>query len=175
MPSDQNAYFQGEGVPLRVRFLDERAAPETDDGVVVVVERDGGRRRRVKLKRDVARRGIFEGSVSNLELGTYRAWLVAPLLEGSAPSRRFSVVPPPGEHARLEMDAADLQAAAEGSQGKFYTIETVHQLLRDLPRGRQVRIEALPATPIWNSPWLAGLFVVLLVTEWLLRKKLGWM
>ena len=175
MPSDQNAYFQGEGVPLRVRFLDERAAPETDDGVVVVVERDGGRRRRVKLKRDVARRGIFEGSVSNLELGTYRAWLVAPLLEGSAPSRRFSVVPPPGEHARLEMDAADLQAAAEGSQGKFYTIETVHQLLGDLPRGRQVRIEALPATPIWNSPWLAGLFVILLVTEWLLRKKLGWM
>jgi hypothetical protein len=175
MPADQNAYLLGEQVPLRVRFLDERAAPENDDGVVVVLERDGGRRQRVKLRRDIARRGIFEGTVSHLELGTYRAWLAAPLLDGNAPSRRFSVVPRPGERARVEMDAADLQRAAKGSQGKFYTIETVQQLMSDLPRGRQVRIEALPARPIWNSPWLAGLFVGLLITEWLLRKKLGWM
>ncbi len=110
MPSDRNSYSQGEGVPLRVRFLDERVAPASDDGVVVVVERDGGRRQRVKLRRDVARRGVFEGTASNLEVGNYRVWLAAPLLDGQAPARRFAIVPPPGEQARLEMDAADLQA-----------------------------------------------------------------
>ena len=105
----------------------------------------------------------------------FRPWMAAPLLDGSAPSRRFSVVPPPGEQARLEMDAVDLRSAAQESDGKFYTVETAHRLIGDLPRGRQVRIEALPATPIWNSPWLAGLLVALLLMEWLLRKRLGWM
>jgi hypothetical protein len=71
------------------------------------------------------------------------------------------------------MDAADLRSAAKTSQGKLYTIETARTLLEDLPRGRQVRIESLPPTPIWNLPLWAALFVVLIATEWLLRKRVG--
>jgi hypothetical protein len=37
----------------------------------------------------------------------------------------------------------------------------------------QVRIESLPPVPIWNSSLLAGLSVVLIATEWLLRKRSG--
>ena len=73
------------------------------------------------------------------------------------------------------VDVDDLRLAAQTSEGRFYTLENVDRLLHDLPRGRQVRIETLPPAPVWNSPWLAGLFVLLLVVEWLGRKRAGWL
>ena len=71
------------------------------------------------------------------------------------------------------MDAAELKSAAKLSAGKFYTFATANTLLDELPPGRQVRIESLPPQPLWNSPLLAGVFVLLLVVEWLARKKAG--
>lgn len=173
LTSDREEYRRGDPVRLRVRFFDERLAPAVDDGVVVMLEQEGGKRRRITLRRDAARRGVFEGLATDLPEAQYRAWVAAPTLEGKPPSQRFSVVAPLGERARLEMDAADLKFASEQSRGKFYTLETADRLLKDLPRGRQVRIESLPPTPIWNSWKLAALFVSLLAAEWLLRKKAG--
>jgi hypothetical protein len=109
----------------------------------------------------------------NLPDGAYRAWLAAPTLEGQPPAQQFSVLAPPGEEARLQMDAADLRQAAKTSEGKFYTIETAGRLADDLPRGRQVRLASLPPTPIWNSPLLAALFVGLIAAEWIIRKRGG--
>jgi hypothetical protein len=71
------------------------------------------------------------------------------------------------------MDAAELTQAATTSLGKFYRWHQARGLADDLPRGRQVRIESLPPRPIWNAPLLAGLFVVLIAAEWLLRKRVG--
>jgi hypothetical protein len=174
MPPDRTQYYRGESVSLQVRFLDERLAPAADDGVAAVLEREDGRRKRTELQRDPMRRATFEGQVSDLPEGAYRVWLVAPTIEGNAPSRRFSVVPPPGEQARLEMDKADLESAARTSQGRFYAVAAAGRLPADLPRGRQVRIQPLPSEPVWNSPVLAGLCVALLIGEWLWRRKLGW-
>ncbi len=173
--ADRAQYHRGEPAALQVRFWDERTAPSADDGVVVVVEQSGGRRQRVKLQRDALRRGIFDGVVTNLAEGTYRAWLAAPSLEDKPPTAAFAVVPPPGEQARLVMDVADLRLAAETSQGRFEPLASASRLLEDLPRGRQVRIESLPSEPLWNSPWLAAICVLLLTGEWLWRRRVGWL
>ncbi|MCY2995751.1 MAG: hypothetical protein NTY19_49070 [Planctomycetota bacterium] len=173
LTSDREEYRRGESVRLRVRFFDDRLAPARDDDVTIMLEREGSQRRQIKLHRDAVSRGIFEGAVSNLAEGSYNAWVATPTLPGKPASQRFTVVAPPGEQARLELDAADLQQAAKVTQGKYYTIRTADQLVKDLPRGRQVRIESLPPTPIWNSSLWAGLFVALILTEWLWRKKAG--
>jgi hypothetical protein len=171
--SDREQYRRGDSVQLRVRFFDDRLAPPQDDGVTVMLEHEGSKRRQIKLTRDALDRGIFDGAVDNLAEGQYRAWVATPTLEGKPPARRFSVISPPGEQARLEMDAADLKLAAKTSQGHFYTMQNVDRLTADLPRGRQVRIEALPPEPIWNWWPLALSFIGLIVTEWLLRKRMG--
>jgi hypothetical protein len=173
LTSDRVEYRRGETVRLRARFFDDRLAPEMDDGVRVMLEREAGERRQIALSRDAANRGIFEGLISNLAEGNYRVWVATPTLPGNPPSQRFSVIAPPGELARLEMDAADLQLAAKVSQGRFYTFSEAELLLEDLPQGRQVRIDSLPPKPIWNSPVWAFLFVALITTEWLLRKRVG--
>jgi hypothetical protein len=172
LASDRQTYRRGDVVNLRVRFFDEREAPAQDDGVAVVVEQAGGRNRRVTLERG-ARRGVFETALTGLGPGRYRAWMATPTLADGAPTTEFTVEDPGGELARLRMDVKDLQTAAQRSGGKFYTFATAGKLLRELPAGRQVPIEALDPVPIWNSNLIAGLFVVLLVTEWLLRKRAG--
>jgi hypothetical protein len=173
LDTDRDEYRRGETVGMRVRFLDDRLAPEADDGVTIVVEREAGQRRSVTLRRSAAERGVFEGTAGQLPDGKYRAWIAAPTLAGQPPAKEFQIVAPPGELARTRMDTAELQAAAKVSLGKFYRFDQADKLLDDLPRGRQVRIESLPPRPIWNAPLLAGLFVLLIGAEWLLRKRVG--
>lgn len=171
--ADPPSARRDEAVRLRVRFLDDRIAPAEDDGVTVMLEREEGQRNQLKLRRDAAARGVFEGSISNLAEGKYRAWLAAPTVEGKPPATQFTVVEPPGEKNRLETDLVDMRAAAEKTQGRSYTFANAAKLLKDLPEGRQVRIESMPPEAVWNYPLLAAVFVVLLVTEWLLRKYVG--
>jgi hypothetical protein len=175
--TDRQEYRRGDAVRLRVRFLDERRAPPEDDGVSVIVQRSGGRKHQVTLRRDTTRRGTFDGTISDLPDGQYRVWLAT--AGDQATPRYFTIAAPPGEQARIVMDSTDLRRAAKTSQGKFYTLRgssvshPAHRLPADLPRGRRVTIESLPPTPIWNSPLIAGAFVLLITVEWLMRKRAG--
>ena len=51
LATDRDEYRRGEAVELRVRFLDDSLAPQADDGVLVVLQREGGERRNVTLRR----------------------------------------------------------------------------------------------------------------------------
>jgi hypothetical protein len=173
LTTDRSEYLRGEPVRLRARFLDDRQAPPQDDGVTVVVEHQAGQRKSVTLRRNAANRGIFEGVASGLLDGDYRAWLATPATDGQPPASQFSIEAPPGELAQVRMDSRQIDQAAKLSSGRSYRFATADKLLRDLPEGRQVRIESMPPEPIWNAPLLAGLFVALVATEWLLRKRWG--
>ena len=173
LTADRQEYRRGDVVRLRVRFLDDRLAPPQDDGVMVVLERERSRRVNLTLRRDATNRGIFEGTAGDLADGKYRAWMASPTLEGQPPRTEFAITSPPGELARLQMDAAEMQQAAKASGGKFLRYTDADQLLATLPKGRQVRVESLPPQPLWNAPILAAAFVVLLTGEWMLRKRWG--
>jgi hypothetical protein len=96
-----------------------------------------------------------------------------PRVEGEAPQVLFSIQGPTGENTRKGADLDDLQRAASESGGRLLNIDQLEDLPRVLPLGRQVRLQSRPARPIWNNPWLALLFVVLITAEWLLRKRFG--
>ena len=182
-------YRQGDAVPLQVRFRDERQAPPDDSGVVVVVEREGDKPHRLTLNRSAQRRGIFTGTFPSAPVGRYHAWIVSPALPAPAPSVDFEVEPPPGELARLQMDLAELQQAAEGpylaarnqagthiprtGYGRLYRVDRTAGLLADLPRGREVVLEPLEPFELWNWFPVPLLLLTLLVAEWILRKSRG--
>ncbi len=168
--TDRREYQQGEPVTLRVRFDDPRRAPAADDGVTVVVEQQGRQLQRIKLRRSAAGQALFQATLPRPNVGEYHAWLAVPSMERVAPSADFRVVAPPGEFERIEMDAVALRRAAERTGGRFYTFDTAGRLLRDLPKGRQVPVESLPPTPLWNRWFVLLAFLGLLVTEWILRK-----
>jgi hypothetical protein len=125
------------------------------------------------LHRNPAVDSVFESSLHDLAVGTYEVLLTEPQLPGTPPATRFSVVAPPGEFARLEMDAAALSEAAETTRGKFYTLANADRLLADLPAGRRVPIEKLPPVSLWNRWWMIAVFLAAITSEWILRKRKG--
>jgi hypothetical protein len=173
LAADREEYRRGDVVRLRARFFDDRLAPAQDDGVNIILEHEGSQRKNVRMRRDAASRGLFEVSLGNLADGKYRCWIASPTLEGQPPSAAFSITAPPGELARTQMDSADMKLAAKGSGGKYYTFLEADKLSADLPKGRQVRIASMPPKPLWNAPLLAGMFMGLLASEWMLRKRCG--
>ena len=170
---DRRSYRRGEPVRLRVRFVDERLAPPADDGVAVMVERDGQERRSVTLHRDAASQGVFEGLLPQAPEGRFHAWLVAPAFEGRAPAVDFQVVAPPGEFERIEMDRPELERAADATRGRLYTLANLRELAAALPAGQQVPIDTLPPISLWNRWPVLVVLLVLLCGEWLLRKRMG--
>lgn len=173
LTSDRREYRHGENVRLRVRFFDDRQAPAEDDGVTVIVEREGAKNERLQLHRNAGDRGVFEGIISRPADGACHVWVAAPTLPGDAPAADFRVVAPPGERARWQTDVAALRRAASDTRGRSYNIATAGQLLKDLPQGRQVKTDPLPPLPLWNHWLLMVLFLTLLVAEWLSRKARG--
>lgn len=173
LSADRRQYRYGDAVRLRVRFLDERLAPAADDGVTVMVQQEGQRRSPLTLHRSAAARGVFEGVLPRPPVGTYHAALASPTLPGAAPSADFMVVAPPGELETVRLDVAGMRRAAEETGGHYYALTEASTLFDDLPRGRQVPIEALPPVTLWKKWPLLALFLVMIVGEWLLRKRKG--
>jgi len=169
---DNAKYDLGEPVRLRVRFTDERRAPDEDDGVTVVLERPSHKSERIKLWRSRGR-ATFEAVLSPPAVGNYHVWMAIPTVEGQAPAVNFEVVGPKGEEGWRPADTAALRLAARQTRGRFYTFDTAAQLVGDLPEGRQVPVETLPPKPLWNRWPLLLLFLGLLIAEWILRKRGG--
>jgi hypothetical protein len=94
-------------------------------------------------------------------------------LKGATPATGFRVMPPAGELAHTQMDAVAMRHAAEETGGRFYTFDEADELLRDMPEGQQVPIEALPPLPLWNRWPVLALFLGVLIVEWIIRKRGG--
>ena len=116
---------------------------------------------------------MFEVTLPRPAIGKYHAWLAPSVESGKSPAVDFRVVAPPGEFERTATDAAELMRAAQETGGRFYRLTNVADLAEQLPVGRQVPIETLPPHVLWNRWWLSALFLTLLVSEWVMRKRKG--
>lgn len=171
LAADRSLYQRGESAQLRVRFLEERLAPADDDGVVVMVENQGGSQQAARLQRVPGLASVFEGRVHRLRDGTYRAFVAQPSFPEAPPSVEFRVEAPRQELQKRSTDRADLQKAARLTHGNYYSLAEVESLPDDLPPGRPVTLERQEPRLLWNR-WEPLLCLTLLLTgEWLLRKK----
>jgi hypothetical protein len=173
LAADRREFQRGEPVRLRARFRDVRLAPSATNEVTVLIEAPGQPRRRATLRRNPTAAGVFEGTIADLGEGQYQVLLVEPQLSGNPPSARFTIVAPPGELTRTEMNRAALTAAAETTHGEFFTVADANRIVDELPAGRRVPIENLPPIPIWNRWWLLCAFLACVTAEWVLRKRKG--
>lgn len=165
---------RGDQVLLRARFGDEANAP-ADDLLPIRIEPADGEAIRSSLRRtEMARRGLFEGSVTGLKPGTYHAVVSLGSTPEAEASCDFEVLTPQTELDRPEMASESLRRAAEISGGQFARWSESDDMLEKLPSGKGARIASLPPIPLWNSPWLAALVVGLWASDWLLRRRAGW-
>ena len=170
--SDRDEYDQDDTVHLRVRFLNEQHMPDEDNGVQVVIEREGGGREELELRRLPQVPTVFEGQIRRAREGTYHAWVAQPSFKEAPQSIDYRVEPPRRETSNRSLDRAELTAAAKITRGKAYTLATVGQLPDDIPPGEPIPIESEDPIPLWNRWEVLLLFAGVLTIEWLVRKKL---
>jgi hypothetical protein len=169
---DRTVYKTGDNVAIRVRFVDERLAPQANDGVAVVVERSGDAQRKVTLKRVPEAPAVFEGQLPQVAEGSYHAWVAVPSFAEAPPSQDFKVESPARETRVLRTDVAELTRASELTQGKAYSLADAQQIPAEIPPGLPVPLNTDQPIGLWNH-WLAFvLFTCLISAEWILRKRL---
>lgn len=160
----------GDPIQVVVKLSAEAAATIGDATCQVTLEQTDAESRTIELKRTQAAAPEYKATESNLPAGSYRAFLSRPN-DASTGSVTFTVTAPPGEQANLRSDWRSLQTLAEQSHGQFYPAANADNWLRELPKGTAVRRGALPPLPLWNSTWVAILLVLLLTSEWIMRRS----
>jgi hypothetical protein len=180
----QTPYRRGERIVVTVRFPDDAPAPAPDVPVRVKVQRgplpnpDGtsaagtGETVSLALAKVEGTRATYQAALTRTPDGEYRFVLDEPEVTGSRPRAEAKVLPPPAELDRLEMNRADLAAAAALSNGGFYTLASAEDVFRDLRNLQRVPLnQPCEPLPVWNHPATFALVLLLLAAEWLLRKR----
>ncbi len=178
----QTPYRRDEPIRLTARFPDDAAPPQTDT-IKLIAERRGSRGANdtanepelesstIALTKVPNSRGEYEFVLKRTPEGEYRFRFADATTSRSTAEAR--VLPPPGELTRLEMNFAEFQQAAAESHGKAYTFANADELLTDFPEViRQPLAEPCPPRELWNQFGVFALCLLLLATEWLLRRQL---
>jgi hypothetical protein len=182
MPKSE--FRRDERVTVQVRFPIEAPVPHGDGPVRVAVtrtplpNRDGTpgagatETAALELKRVPGPTVQYETTLARAPEGEYRFELTDPELPGSRPSATARVLPPLNERDRTEMNGADLKKAAEISGGGFYTLANATDVFADLKNLQRVPLnQPCPPVQLWNHPLVYLLVMLLLLGEWLLRKR----
>lgn len=188
----QTAYRLGEPIKVTVKFPDAgpvggkdgiKIGPKTE--VKVIVEHKPKDRPDAKGEAEIQTMQLskiegsraYEAMLTRTREGKYRFWLSTPDVSkedptGQKPSAEAVVELPPGELDRLRMNREELKAAAETTDGGFYTLASADQLLEELPGGVRVSLSTpKPPWVVWNHFLIFLLVLAALSAEWVLRKR----
>lgn len=160
--ADKAAYGRGESALLTVR-MSEATGTESP---VVIVESPAGEQARLTPTPSSAGPRLYEAPLPLATAGLYKAWVDGHAVEASV------ILEVQSPRAELQTPAADealLARIADQTGGEHALLEGIDELLAKLdlsPRAvlRQERIA------LWDAPWLAVAFVMLLGGEWALRR-----
>ena len=189
----QTPYRVGEKIKVTVRFPDNtpsaggnQQGPKLDNKTKVEVtvvylpadakEKAESEKSTIQLGKVEGSWGTYEGIWDRTREGKYRFRLTNPDVsatqpDGEKPTAEAIVELPPGELDKLRMDYQEMMRAADSTQGKFYTLANADNVLEDVPPGSRVAISSqVPPTLLWNQWWVFVLIVLLITSEWVLRK-----
>lgn len=169
--TDREKYEAGDDATIRVQFFRESLAPPEDGGVSVVVERSGDVARTIQLSRIPGSLSQFEGRLTKLLEGRYHGWISAPQFDDSPPSINFRVEAPSRELKQRDLDQQDLLAATRQTHGRYFSVANAMDLPATIPEGQPVSLGTQKSITLWDRWEFLLLFAVLMLAEWLLRKR----
>ena len=172
LTADRSTYSLGERVVLRARLLTPNFLPVRLKEVMAELQRTDGQRFPVKLDPVPGAAGVYSGEWLPSRAGAYKALLLAP--NGQRAESMTNVVI---ETSSLELDEpqqneALLKRVAALSGGK-YLLWSQAASLPDFIPDRHQEVATRIEHELWDAPLPVIVFVLLLVTEWILRKRKG--
>ena len=152
-------------------LVDESWQPLT--GATVIAEiRDSGDAVVQTFELEGGERGRYRGKGRPLPTGEYRYTVRARVDTNvvAMASGRLATSPVSREELWPGSRPLILDKLAAGTGGQRLTPETWPDMLEKFPRRPTLRL-SLATLRLWESPWLLALILVLLGTEWILRRR----
>ena len=179
---EQAAVQRGEKISVRARLRDAQGRPVTGEAAQqimasAVLLRDGKPLAEVRLAPDSSGGGLYRGDLeAPAAPGAYEVALTTDRYAGGKLSAGVGVLvrrpSASGELARLDADEALMREISETSGGRFlreYEADDLPELLSGLSHTRTVTSEY----DLWTSWPLFTLAILLLGTEWVIRRRTG--
>jgi hypothetical protein len=192
---NKSNYQLGENVKLRVRVRDERGDATSHAEVSVTLTNQADNKpKTLQVPANDSQQGLYELIIPNPDKGDYAMEVVA-TKDGKELGRRklaFTVIPPADEMLKIAANPQLLTAIANETHGMYYELgqfpQFIDQLIRSDPKFGQPQQRSVPlddyirdlaavvgADPQWDAkydlPVQAGLMVLLLVSEWVIRRQ----
>jgi len=161
----------GQPVTLTADVVDKRFVELNDASVVARVTSPSGKTQAVPLQWTGERNGQYRANFETSEAGWYKATLEATRQGESVGTAVAHVraVPDDAEYFDAAMHAPLLKRIAQDTNGRFYAADATSTLPDDLKySGRGVT--AVEERELWHMPALLMALVVVICTEWGLRR-----
>ena len=171
-------YQAGDRAEIRVRLRDEHGRLISAGHPLAMLFRDGQKIATLPLAADENSGGAFRGKTAALAPGRYEVRVDAGQLVPATPDMpvEFYVQDKGGdaahELAELTCNEDLLKQMAQASGGEYFREEEVAKLVHKLAPLSNGRIEE-SETVLWQSWFWFIPIMVLLTTEWILRKRVG--
>lgn len=172
--SAKDKYNIFDTVEIHATAKDQNYNPETIDTLKVELERPGGEKESIVLKKE--RPGYYRGSTKASAPGIHRLTLVPPTGDVKEKiERTFTVVVPNDEKKLPFMNGELLTEMAALSAGEFVTLDEIMEVPDKIVPNHRTHLVKSSVKPLIDSPdflWIvAALFVGFLTIEWIIRKR----
>ena len=177
--ADKMVYDPGGRASLRVRVRDDKGRAQDSGDFVALLYRDGRLYSEVELDADPNQGGIFRARTGRLEGGEYeiavkQKYLLKKDREFDA---RAEFVVRSGNNRELDNLSVNrelLETVAHNSGGQYFAEEEARNLV-DLLESIDKKKVISSETNLWSSYWWFTAIIGLLVAEWVLRKRAGYL
>lgn len=166
-------YELGGQVRLTLRVLDPVLLQQLPEQIRVEIRDGTGQPARFQtLLRQDGQNDLYSGSFTADRVGKFTVQL--PPIAGGVDMMEvpLEVSLPRLELTDPQVDRTQLSRLASETLGKAIDYETAGVELPQIPSAAKV-IPVSSGQPLWDAPLMMGLFVLLIATEWVLRKMYG--
>ncbi|MFK7862989.1 MAG: hypothetical protein AB8B95_02065 [Pseudohongiellaceae bacterium] len=175
---DREFYNVGDEVNVTATVLDDQYLPDNDATLWLQSTDPLGNANDAPMEWDIENDGVYRSSFVVDEEGVYE--LLADVAsaagvggaDSSEKTAAFVVTPSLREYTNAELDRGLLSRIADSSGGGYFALEDSQGLtdaVQYTPNAysQQVQID------LWDRPWLLALLILLLCSDWILRRLRG--
>ncbi|MFT4888707.1 MAG: putative membrane protein [Pseudohongiellaceae bacterium] len=175
---DREFYNVGDEVVVTAAVLDDQYSADNDATLWLQTVDPSGNAHDSPMEWDIEDDGVYRASFAVEEEGVYELLVDVASAAGSSSASSsektaaFVVTPSLREYTNAELDSGLLIRIAESSGGKYFALADSNGLAEAVEftpnaYSQQVQID------LWDRPWLLALLILLLSSDWILRRLRG--
>ncbi|MDG2382316.1 MAG: glutamine amidotransferase [Pirellulaceae bacterium] len=165
----------GESITLNTTVRDEEFAAEDGATVKLTIEEPNNNKFQLDAEADPSRPGLYTSRYWPAQSGGYRVTAEVEAPDGSPIAKRvggWSTETSVREFSRIQPNLEQLEQIANDTGGEVIRPKQLERFVKSLSR-RKVPVTEPWVYPLWHQPFIFGLAILCLCTEWGLRRWKG--